>query len=110
MGVSEAAKRAKAKYEREKVAHKQLRFYPANAEELAQLEAQPSQNAYVMGLIRRDMSPTGGGDPIAEYLVPVMRSRAPRTTTAPAQRHRKRLDAYLARVTADRRTEHARGQ
>lgn len=50
MATTEAQKRAKAKYKAAKV----MKFYPGNEDLLAHLEKQPSQNAYILELIRRD--------------------------------------------------------
>ena len=53
--ISEAQKRAHAKYQQEKVKKKLVRFFPKDQDLLEWLEQQPSQNAYVLDLIRRDM-------------------------------------------------------
>lgn len=106
-----AAKRAKSKYEREKVRHKQLKFYPKDSGSLAWLEAQPSQNAYLLGLIEKDMDGTGASiDPVAEYLVPVARSRMPMKTMVSARRIRDILSLRLEAIERDRRTVHVAGQ
>ena len=55
MATTEAQKRAKKKYETAKVTRKVVKFYPGNEDLLAHLEKQPSQNAYILELIRRDM-------------------------------------------------------
>lgn len=53
--VSDAQKRAHAKYQQEKVKKKLVRFFPKDKDLLEHLEKQPSQNAYILDLIRRDM-------------------------------------------------------
>ena len=53
--VSEAQKRAHAKYQQEKVKKKLVRFFPKDKDLLEHLEKQPSQNSYSLDLIRRDM-------------------------------------------------------
>ena len=53
--VSEAQKRAHAKYQQEKVKKKLVRFFPKDQALLEHLEKQPSQNSYILDLIRRDM-------------------------------------------------------
>lgn len=53
--VSEAQKRAHAKYQQEKVKKKLVRFFPKDKDLLEHLEKQPSQNSYILDLIRRDM-------------------------------------------------------
>lgn len=52
--TTEAQKRAKAKYDASNVTRKMLRFYPKDADLLEWLEQQPSQNRYVLDLIRKD--------------------------------------------------------
>lgn len=53
--ASEAQKRAAAKYKRENVKTKLLRFFPKDADLLEWVEQQDGQNAYILGLIREDM-------------------------------------------------------
>ena len=53
--ATEAQKRAAAKYEKEHVRRKVVKFFPADADLLEHLESQPRQNAYIKELIRRDM-------------------------------------------------------
>lgn len=53
--VSEAQKRASAKYVKNNVRAFNLRFYPADAELLAHFEKQESKAAYLKRLIREDM-------------------------------------------------------
>lgn len=55
MAVSDAQKRASAKYVRENVTSKQVRFYPKDAGILAHAEAQGAFATYVKRLIREDM-------------------------------------------------------
>lgn len=55
MAQSEAQKRASAKYNREKVTHKTVRFYPGDAGLLAHAERQGAFATYVKRLIREDM-------------------------------------------------------
>lgn len=55
MAMTEAQKRAHAKYQQEKVRKKLVRFFPKDQDILEWLEQQPSQNAYILGLIRADM-------------------------------------------------------
>ena len=53
--ATEAQKRAVQKYEKDNVKKKIVRFFPKDADLLEWLEQQPSQNAYILDLIRRDM-------------------------------------------------------
>lgn len=55
MSVSEAQKRASAKYVRENVTQKVVRFYPGDADILAYAERQEAFATYVKRLIREDM-------------------------------------------------------
>ena len=55
MPVSEAQKRANAKYAREKTKAYTMRFYPTDADLLAWLESQPNKQGYIKRLIREDM-------------------------------------------------------
>ena len=50
----EAIKRAKAKYN-EKVARVTIEFYPSEAELLQKVKSQPSQQAYLKDLIKKDL-------------------------------------------------------
>lgn len=52
--LSEARKRAKAKYN-EKVSKITIEFYPHDAELLAKVKEQPSQQKYIKELIRKDI-------------------------------------------------------
>lgn len=53
--VSEAQKRASAKYRKEKVRQVMTCFYPAESDLLEWIEQQPNKAGYIKGLIRRDM-------------------------------------------------------
>lgn len=53
--VSEAKKRADAKYRREKMVSKVVRFSPNETDILAHLESQPNKAGYIKALIRADM-------------------------------------------------------
>lgn len=53
--ASEAQKRAAAKYKRDNVKTKLLRFFPKDMDLYEWVEQQESQNAYILGLIRNDM-------------------------------------------------------
>ncbi|BDC91384.1 hypothetical protein AAK684_03285 [Leptogranulimonas caecicola] len=58
MTDTEAQRRAKAKYAREKVKALRLAFYrnnPEDAELLAWMESQPNMTGYLKQLIRQDM-------------------------------------------------------
>lgn len=58
MADTEAQRRAKAKYAREKVKALRLAFYrnnPEDAELLAWVESQPNMTGYLKQLIRQDM-------------------------------------------------------
>lgn len=50
----EAIKRAKAKYN-EKVSKVTIEFYPHEAEMLQKVKEQPSQQAYIKALIKKDL-------------------------------------------------------
>lgn len=52
---SEAQKRANAKYQKEKVASRIIKFYPTEADILAHLDSQPNKAGYIKSLIRADM-------------------------------------------------------
>lgn len=58
--ATDAQKRARNKYEKEKVKAFNLRFFPADAELYEHLRKQPKMAAYIKDLIRKDME--GGGD------------------------------------------------
>lgn len=53
--VSEARKRANAKYNREKTAQRVVRFPPNERDLLAHLDTQPNKAGYIKRLIREDM-------------------------------------------------------
>ena len=55
MAMSESAKRADRKYKDEKTKRVAVRFYPAEADIYAHLEAQPNKQGYIKRLIREDM-------------------------------------------------------
>jgi hypothetical protein len=52
--LTEARKRAKAKYS-EKVSKVTIEFYPTDAELLAKVKSQPSQQRYIKDLIKKDL-------------------------------------------------------
>ena len=53
--VSEAQKRASAKYVREKVKSYTVKFDPSEADLWERLQAQPNKSGYIKALIRADM-------------------------------------------------------
>lgn len=53
--VSEAQKRASAKYQRENTKRKALTFYKSDSDILEWLESQGNQAGYIKRLIREDM-------------------------------------------------------
>lgn len=53
--ATDAQKRAKSKYEKEKVKAFNLRFYPADSELYEHLAKQPNKAGYLKDLIRKDM-------------------------------------------------------
>ena len=55
MQQSEAQRRAKAKYQKEKVRQVVVRFYPSDQEILDYLEQQGNMGGYIKELIKRDM-------------------------------------------------------
>lgn len=61
MAISEAQKRADAKYKREKTKQISLRFFPSEAEIFAHLQAQENKAAYIKALIRADMENSASG-------------------------------------------------
>ena len=52
---SDAQKRASAKYNKEKMTQRVVRFSPREADLLAHLDAQPNRAGYIKALIRADM-------------------------------------------------------
>ncbi|NPD33092.1 hypothetical protein HLV35_07470 [Eggerthellaceae bacterium zg-997] len=56
MPVSEAQKRASAKYRREKVKQVAVSFYPSEADIYDHLRSQPNKSGYLKALIRADMN------------------------------------------------------
>ena len=55
MATSEAQKRASAKYDKENMTQRVVRFSPREQDLLAQLDAQPNKAGYIKKLIRADM-------------------------------------------------------
>ena len=53
--LTEARKRAKAKYNSTKVSKITVEFYPADAELLEKVKSQKSQQGYIKELIRKDI-------------------------------------------------------
>lgn len=59
MARSDAQKRARAKYEKEKVKQVMVRFYPSENDILEFLELQDNKAGYIKELIRKDMNSQG---------------------------------------------------
>lgn len=59
MPASEAQKRASAKYNKEHMVQKVVRFSPNERDLLAHLEAQPNMSGYIKSLIRADIERRG---------------------------------------------------
>ncbi|QKF07196.1 hypothetical protein HLV38_02955 [Berryella wangjianweii] len=55
MAVSDAQRKASAKYRREKVRQVAVSFYPAESAIYDHLKSQPNMSGYVKDLIRADM-------------------------------------------------------
>ncbi len=55
MPVSEAQKRANAKYNKEKMIQRVVRFSPNERDLLEHLDAQPNKAGYIKQLIREDI-------------------------------------------------------
>ncbi|MEF2656073.1 MAG: hypothetical protein U0M72_06570 [Eggerthellaceae bacterium] len=55
MATSDAQKRASAKYHKEKLVQRVIRFSPNERDLLEQLDAQPNKAGYLKALIRADM-------------------------------------------------------
>lgn len=55
MAVSEAQKRANAKYNKEKMIQRVVRFSPNERDLLEHLDSQPNKAGYIKQLIREDM-------------------------------------------------------
>lgn len=55
MTVSEAQKRANAKYNKEKMIQRVVRFSPNERDLLEHLDAQPNKAGYIKQLIREDI-------------------------------------------------------
>ena len=60
MPLSDARKRANAKYAKEKVRQVGLKFYPAESDIYEWLQTQPNKQGYVKALIRADMERARG--------------------------------------------------
>ncbi|MDO5044795.1 MAG: hypothetical protein Q4E22_05835 [Coriobacteriia bacterium] len=54
--VSDAKKRANAKYDRKNMVQRIIKFSPNEADILAHLDAQPNKAGYIKQLIRDDMN------------------------------------------------------
>lgn len=59
MARSDAQKRARAKYEKEKVRQVMVRFYPSENDIMEFLESQDNKAGYIKELIRKDMNSQG---------------------------------------------------
>lgn len=55
MAVSDAQKRASAKYQKKSTKNVSIRFMPSDADLLEWLDAQPNKAGYIKRLIREDM-------------------------------------------------------
>ena len=55
MAQTDAQKKAKDKYYKEKVKRILLEFYPSDAELFEKVQAQPSKQTYIKDLIRKDL-------------------------------------------------------
>ena len=55
MALTEAQKRAQAKYKKSKVTQIGLSFYPSESDLLEHLREQPNKAGYIKELIRKDM-------------------------------------------------------
>lgn len=53
--ATDAQKRAIAKYQKEKVQTRTIKFYPADSDILEHLDSQPNKAGYIKALIREDM-------------------------------------------------------
>lgn len=53
--ASDAQKRASAKYDKQNMTQRVVRFSPREADMLAHLDAQPNKAGYLKALIRADM-------------------------------------------------------
>lgn len=53
--LTEAQKRRKAKYDGKILKRVMIEFYPQDAELLEKVKSQPSQQAYIKELIRKDL-------------------------------------------------------
>ena len=59
MATSESQKRASAKYDKQNMVQKVVRFSPHERDLLEWLEAQPNMSGYIKSLIRADMEKRG---------------------------------------------------
>ena len=59
--VTEAQKRANAKYSKEHVRQTAVKFYPSEDDIWEHLQAQSNKMGYIKALIRADMKRQGGG-------------------------------------------------
>ncbi len=55
MAVSEAQKRASAKWDKENMKQRVVRFYPGEEELLNKLDSQPNKAGYLKALIKADI-------------------------------------------------------
>lgn len=55
MALTDAQKRAKAKYNKAKVTKITMEFYPSDAELLKKLQEQDNKQGYIKELIRKDL-------------------------------------------------------
>ena len=56
MALTEAQKRAKQKYNNDKVIKRvMIEFYPADAELLEKVQSQPNKQGYIKELIKKDL-------------------------------------------------------
>lgn len=55
MTLTDAQKRAKAKYKRDKIKKLMIEFYPSDAELYEKVQSQPNKQGYIKDLIRKDL-------------------------------------------------------
>ena len=55
MTLTDAQKRAKAKYKRDKIKKLMIEFYPSDAELYEKVQAQENKQGYIKDLIRKDL-------------------------------------------------------
>lgn len=65
MPLSDARKRANAKYAKEKVRQVGIKFYPSERDIYEWLQGQPNKQGYVKALVRADMERARGERPAA---------------------------------------------